>query len=83
MCYNERKEDFTFFCFLAIILQALESSPPELHSPQEQQQIDSDLFSLDCDGSFLDDFSDLGSSDDEVVDASLMAFFTVWNFMSS
>lgn len=89
MCYNERKEDFTFFCFLAIILQALESSPPELHSPpeqsssQEQQQIDSDLFSLDYDGSFLDDFSDLDSSDDEVVDASLMAFFTVWNFMSS
>lgn len=86
---NERKEDFTFFYFLDIILQALESSPPELHSsleqsspqeqpsPQEQQQIDSDLFSLDYDGSFLDGFSDLDSSNDEVVDASLMAFFTV------
>ncbi|KAM5551806.1 hypothetical protein ABKV19_026587 [Rosa sericea] len=41
-------------------------SPPEQCSPQEQQQIDSDLFSSDYDGSFLDGFSDLDSSDDEV-----------------
>ncbi|XP_062024827.1 uncharacterized protein LOC133740904 [Rosa rugosa] len=41
-------------------------SPLEQCSPQEQQQIDSGLFSSDYDGSFLDGFSDLDSSDDEV-----------------
>ncbi|KAM5551804.1 hypothetical protein ABKV19_026585 [Rosa sericea] len=59
-----------------LLYNALESCPPEqhslpkLHSPpeqcssQEQQQIDSDLFSSDYDWSFLGGFSD--SSDDEV-----------------
>jgi hypothetical protein len=42
-------------------LQALESSP------QGQQHIDSDHCSLECEGSFLDDFSDVDSfSDNEV-----------------
>ncbi|XP_030965964.1 uncharacterized protein LOC115986792 [Quercus lobata] len=37
-------------------------------SPQEQQHIDSDNYSLDCDGSFLDGFSDVDSwSDNEEI----------------
>ncbi|PRQ55161.1 hypothetical protein RchiOBHm_Chr1g0321571 [Rosa chinensis] len=55
---------------------ALESSPPEQHSlpelhsppeqccPQEQRLVDSDLFSSDYDGGFLDSLSYLYSSDD-------------------
>jgi hypothetical protein len=43
-------------------LQALESSP-HAHG---QQHIDSDHCSLECEGSFLDDFSDIDSFSDEV-----------------
>ena len=35
-------------------------------SPQEQQHIDSVNYSLDCDGSFLDDFSDVDSYSDNL-----------------
>lgn len=51
------------FLILKLIhfLQALESSP------QIQPHIDSDHCSLDCEGTFLDDFSDFdGFSDTEV-----------------
>ncbi|XP_040375572.1 DNA (cytosine-5)-methyltransferase DRM2-like [Rosa chinensis] len=54
-------------CFSSGATFSARDSPPEQCSPQEQQQTDSDLFSSDYDGSFLDSFSDLNSSDDEVI----------------
>ncbi|XP_075667359.1 uncharacterized protein LOC142636953 [Castanea sativa] len=51
--------------------QQLEPSAVDLTletSPQEQQHIDSDNYSLDCDGSFLDGFSNVDSwSDNEEI----------------
>ncbi|PRQ53966.1 putative DNA (cytosine-5-)-methyltransferase [Rosa chinensis] len=44
-----------------------QSSPPEQCFPPQQQQIDSDPFSSDYEGSFLDGFSDLDSSDNEEI----------------
>lgn len=93
MTCNERKEDFTFFCCFAIILQALENSPPEQDSPPEQssppeqcyppqqQQIDSDPFSSDYEGSFLDGFSDLDSSDNEVFLGLTNSFLCCMDFV--
>ncbi|XP_062010151.1 DNA (cytosine-5)-methyltransferase DRM1A-like isoform X2 [Rosa rugosa] len=43
-----------------------QSSPPEQCFPPQQQQINSDPFSSDYEGSFLDGFSDLDSSDNEI-----------------
>uniref|UniRef100_A0A7N2KR31 Uncharacterized protein n=1 Tax=Quercus lobata TaxID=97700 RepID=A0A7N2KR31_QUELO len=55
---------------LIISTSNLRSSPTKTleTSPQEQQHIDSDNYSLDCDGSFLDGFSDVDSwSDNEEI----------------